>query len=199
MARVTGLKSVGLLAVLGVTLAACSTTTVETVKPLDEMSKISVLALDNQHIQIKPTDTFKWRDDFAVVGVDKDGQQTTAARLSGAIEQAIEKRGHNFIDDKSQASNFQLSAMAILDKDGGEEHSLVMRFGIDPGLGHSHMQHDKGSLVLGVMNDQGELLWRGVVQIFTDENMDEDMRQLRTQRAIDLLLKELFSKTIATS
>lgn len=199
MARFTGFKTVALLAVLTLTLAACSTTTVEKVKPRNEMSKISVLALDNNNIQIKPTDTFKWRDDFAVVGVEKEGQEATAERLSLAIEEAIEAKGHDFIDDRTQASNFQLSAMAILDKDGGEEHSLVLRFGIDPGLGHSHMQHDKGSLVLGVMDNEGVLLWRGIVQIFTDDALDGETRKLRTQRAIDLLLKELFSKTVVAA
>ena len=96
MARFTGFKTVALLAVLTLTLAACSTTTVEKVKPRNEMSKISVLALDNNNIQIKPTDTFKWRDDLAVVGVEKGGQGATAERLSLAIEEAIEAKS---VDD----------------------------------------------------------------------------------------------------
>lgn len=194
-------KLFGLMVVLSgaLTMSACTTTVEDTVSQPDELSKISVLALDNKNLKITPSDTFSWHDSVAVVGVDEQRQANISARLTGALESGIKERGHSFVTEDGKVSTFKLAAMAILDRDGEEQHSLVLRFGIDPGLGNSQMHHDKGSLVLGVMDNRGNLMWRGVVQIFTDENMDEEVRQQRTQRAVSLLLKELFSKTVVAT
>ncbi|NRB38865.1 MAG: hypothetical protein HRU20_10420 [Pseudomonadales bacterium] len=183
-----------------ISLAACTTveeTSTAFQKP-DELSRISVLAVDN-HIQIKPDDTFSWQDDMAIVGLDKEQQNKIAAVLTADIEAGIQKQGFSFISDAKTGSTFKLAAMAVLDKNGEESLNLVTRFGIDPGLGNSQMNHDKGALVLAVTNKDNELLWRGVVQIFTDKDVSEEMRTVRRERAINLLLKELFSKRLIES
>ncbi len=182
-------------------LSACNSveeTEKSTLQHPDELSKISVLAIDNR-IQIKPEDTFSWHDKMAIVGVEKTEQDKVAAVLSADIEQGIQQQGHAFIKAGEGDATFNIAAMAILDKNGEESFSLVTHFGIDPGLGNSKMDHDKGALVLAVTDKDNTLLWRGVVQIFTAEDLSDEMRKNRRERAIGLLLRELFAKRVDAS
>ena len=154
------------------------------------------MALDN-NIQIKPGDTFSWHGDLAVIGADDTVDSQLVATLRADIEKGVKQFQHPFLVAKDVESHFKLAAMVVINKEGEESFSLVNHFGIDPGLGNSQLNHDKGALVLVVTNKANVLLWRGVVQIFTAEELDEKSRNQRRERAIHLLLKELFSKTVA--
>ncbi|ROS01794.1 uncharacterized protein DUF4136 [Sinobacterium caligoides] len=198
MTRLKTIQAGVSLTLAALMLTACTTTTTESVQPEDSMSKISVLALDVANIQIKPTDTFKWHDDLIIVGVDKDtkeAKEATARRLTSEIESTIKAHGHEFISDKQQQSDYQVSAIAALGKDGAEAPNLVLRFGVDPGLvGGPGTHYDKGALAIRVTDAQGVLLWRGIVQVFIDENVDAETRQHRTERAVEAVFEELFAK-----
>lgn len=178
--------------VLTAMMTACST--VEETEAKIELSKISVLAVDN-NIQIKPSDTFSWNKDVVLIGAENLPANNIAAAITSDIEKTIQANGHTFIDADKHKSTFNLTAMAILDKPG--DNNLIVHFGLDPGMGASAMNNDKGSLVLAVKDGNGRLLWRGVVQIYTDKDMDEAAKEQRRQRAIASLLKELFSKKLA--
>ena len=157
-----------------------------------ELSRISVLAVDNG-LSIKAGDSFHWQKNMTIEGLEGVDESALAAILMTDVEAEIKKKGYVMTLENSAPSSLQLLAVAILDHDGQSFDKVMLQFGVDPGLGQSKMHYDKGSLVLAVKNQAGQLLWRGVVQIFTDETLNPQQKEQRRQRAIVLLLKEMFS------
>ncbi len=157
-----------------------------------ELSRISVLAVDND-LTIKSTDTFQWQENLTIEGLEGADEAALGAILMMDIETEIKAKGYGIELDNKQSAPLQLLAVAILDHEGQSLDKVMLKFGVDPGLGQSKMHYDKGSLVLAVKNPAGQLLWRGVVQIFTDDTLSSEQKEQRRQRAIVLLLKEMFS------
>ena len=182
------------LAVVALTFIVTACSMVDPMTSATELENISVVAVNND-IKIKPSDTFSWNKDIIIIGAENTKKNNIATALTSTIEKVIKDNGHTFTTDDTHNSDFNLTAMLILDKPG--DNNAAMHFGLDPSIGHSAMHHAKGSLILAVKDNKTILLWRGAVQIFTKKNVKRDVRDLRSKHAIASLLKELFSKKIA--
>ena len=179
-------------------LWACASTptpvasTAKTPAQTVELSKLSLLILNDNKLILTPNTLFSWHDGMHNDGVvDKAAGLQLAADVQDVVDSSLRAQGVTLSADKA-LSNYSLEGWVIVDASNRPPLEWVARFGVDPGLTSSD-NYGKGALLLSVRNTQTQaLVWRGVVQLLmSDNNTDKTVRADRIQKAVEMLTQAM--------
>ncbi|WP_168188164.1 hypothetical protein [Hahella sp. CCB-MM4] len=154
----------------------------------EDYSLLGVATTGIENLSLSRDTRFAWRAPVKVVGIEND---KAAEILAKTIEENLTAKG--FSISSSDAVSYQLSAVALLGEP--EEHSGDHP---DPGIQSRAGAQEMGSLVISILSNQGQPLWKGTAQLFTSDEFAPKQRVERARVAVERLLVRVVPQVAET-
>ncbi len=156
-----------------------------------ELRQTSVISTSLADFNPRHGTTVAWRKPIAVqTNDDTSLSEANVEFITQAIEQALVNKGYRVVT-YPQTSDYWLNGLIVLGNDLNESE-LRNVLGFEPGLVARDQKHEKGSLLLLLIDPRNGLTqWRSAVQILTAPELDDSVRRNRVEFAIRNLMRPL--------
>ena len=175
------------LAALIILLLNCSTKS-ERELLLDEMGK-SISVKSSHRFAPRSSDSFYFPNTLQLLvaeGVNFD-RRNLPDMESVILEYMQSIGGYNFIQNDS--ADFAIFGY-VLYGNNIDERQIINRLGITPELSFNEL-YERGSLILMIKSQSGNILWRGAVQIYGQAEFGSELATQRIDAAIESLVNRM--------
>ena len=141
-------------------------------------------------------DRFYWPKAIELHPAEQQQAQTQIAMVIRELNQQLQQKGYT-LSDSPYDSRYYLQG-AIVYGNKIRDPQLQQLFGMEAGLGNNEQDYQRGSLLLAITNPSGLPIWRGAVQIFTEQNLPTEIKKQRLSLALSSMLSNLPNIATAT-
>lgn len=156
-----------------------------------DLRQSSVVSTSDPNFQPQPGETVAWGGDIAVHR--PDGTEVDPAIINTIVSNIntnLKNKGYRFAPQGAQP-DYWIQGILVL---GNQLNETQLRdvLGFEPGLVAHNQDYQKGSLLLLLVDPNTRSTdWRAVVQVFTAQELPEDVRKQRLEYIIRSLLRPL--------
>ena len=179
-------------------LSACTTTVIpKNTTEAAVLRQVNVISVTNNTVNFDINDQFAWQTELMAAGSEAEAARDNIDKLQTQVKQDLNKRGYVVTEDLLKANYFLVGVVLLEGHESAAEHKELL-LGLDPGMSPSN-KYGLGTLLLGVRDAKnGDLIWRGAVQILLageSADLSHEERKARIKHAIKMLVDGLFDYT----